>query len=37
MKKILVTGGYGRFANELKKSKTNIKFIYLNKKELNIM
>ena len=36
MKKILVTGGYGRFANELKKSKTNIKFIYKSKKELNI-
>ena len=37
MKKILVTGGYGRFATELKKIKTNIKFIYLTKKQLNIL
>jgi len=37
MKKILVTGGKGRFANELKKIKTNIKFIYLEKKELDIL
>ena len=36
MKKILVTGGYGRFASELKKIKTNIQFTYLDKKELNI-
>jgi dTDP-4-dehydrorhamnose reductase len=36
MKKILVTGGDGRFASELKKIKTNIKFIYLNKKRLDI-
>jgi dTDP-4-dehydrorhamnose reductase len=35
MKKILVTGGDGRFASELKKIKTNIKFIYLNKKRLD--
>ena len=33
MKKILVTGGYGRFASELKKIKTNIQFTYLDKKE----
>ena len=37
MKKILVTGGHGRFASELKKIKTNIKFVYLTKKELNIL
>jgi dTDP-4-dehydrorhamnose reductase len=36
MKKILVTGGDGRFASELKKIKTKIKFVYLNKKQLNI-
>ena len=36
MKKILVTGGDGRFANELKKIKTRFKFIFLNKKQLNI-
>jgi dTDP-4-dehydrorhamnose reductase len=37
MKKILVTGGKGRFAKELKKIKTNIKFVYLEKKELDIL
>ncbi len=36
MKKILVTGGNGRFANELKKNKTNIRFVFKSKKELNI-
>ena len=36
MKKILVTGSDGRFANELKKTKTSIQFIYTNKKKLNI-
>ena len=36
MKKILVTGGEGRFANELKKTKTKIQFIFLNKKKLDI-
>jgi dTDP-4-dehydrorhamnose reductase len=36
MKKILVTGGEGRFANELKKAKTNFQFIFLNKKQLDI-
>ena len=36
MKKILVTGGEGRFASELKKVKTKFQFIYLNKKQLNI-
>mgnify|MGYP001161200663 FL=1 len=36
MKKILVTGGEGRFARELQKVKTNFNFIYLNKKQLNI-
>ena len=36
MKKILVTGGEGRFANELKKIKTHVKFIFLKKKQLNI-
>ena len=37
MKKILVTGGNGRFASELKKIKTNSKFIYLTKNQLNIL
>ena len=32
MKKILVTGGDGRFAEILKKTKKNIKFLYRNKK-----
>jgi dTDP-4-dehydrorhamnose reductase len=36
MKKILVTGGDGRFASELKKAKTKYKFIYLNKKQLDV-
>jgi len=37
MKKILVTGGNGRFAAELKKIKTKYKFVYLNKKQLDIL
>ena len=37
MKKILVTGGEGRFALELKKTIHKKKFIFLNKKELNIL
>ena len=37
MKKILVTGGDGRFASELKKIKNKNKFIFLGKKELNIL
>ena len=37
MKKILVTGGDGRFATELKKIKTKYNFIYLNKKKLDIL
>jgi len=37
MKRILVTGGKGRFALELKKIKTGLKFIYLEKKELDIL
>ena len=37
MKKILVTGGNGRFALELKKIKTKLKFVYLDKKDLNIL
>ena len=36
MKKILVTGGDGRFAKELKKIKNNFKFIFKNKKQMNI-
>ena len=32
MKKILVTGGDGRFASELKKFKNKFKIIFLNKK-----
>ncbi len=37
MKKILVTGGDGRFATELKKIRTTHNFIYRNKKQLNIL
>jgi len=37
MKKILVTGGDGRFATELKKIKTKYIFIFLNKKHLDIL
>ena len=37
MLKILVSGGNGRFAGELKKIKTNYKFIFRNKKQLNIL
>ena len=37
MKKILVTGGDGRFANELKKIETKYKFVYLNKRQLNVL
>lgn len=37
MKKILVTGGDGRFANNLKKAKLNYNFIFANKKKLNIL
>ena len=36
-KKILVTGGDGRFAKELKKTKSAYKFIFRNKKQLNIL
>ena len=36
MKKILITGGDGRFAGELKKIKINLQFKFLNKKQLNI-
>mgnify|MGYP001178384210 FL=1 len=36
MKKILVTGGDGRFASELKKFKNKFKIIFLNKKKLDI-
>ena len=37
MKKILVTGGDGRFATELKKIKTKYNFVYLNKEQLNVL
>ncbi len=37
LKKIIVTGGEGRFARELKKIKTKYKFIFRNKKQLNIL
>ena len=36
MKKILVTGGDGRFATVMKQIKTKINFVYLNKNQLNI-
>ena len=35
--KILVTGSNGRFGNILKKTKSNKKFIFRNKRELNIL
>ena len=37
MQKIIVTGGNGRFAQELKKIKSKYNFIFLSKKELNIL
>ena len=37
MLKILVSGGNGRFAGELKKIKSRYKFIFRNKKQLNIL
>ena len=37
LKKILVTGGDGRFAQELKKINSRYKFIFRNKKQLNIL
>ena len=38
MKKILVTGGTGRFASELfKKYKNNKNYIFLSKQKLNIL
>lgn len=37
MKKIIITGGNGRFASELKKVKSINKFIFLDKKKLDIL
>ena len=37
MKKILVTGGEGRFAKVLKNKKSKFKFIFRSKKQLNIL
>ena len=37
LKRIIVTGGEGRFAKELKKFRTKYNFIYRNKKQLNIL
>ena len=37
LKKIIVTGSDGRFAKELKKVESNFKFIFRNKKQLNIL
>ena len=37
MLKILVSGGEGRFAKELKKIKSKYKFIFRNKRQLNIL
>ena len=37
MKKILVTGGEGRFAKVLKNKKSKFNFIFRNKKQLNIL
>ena len=36
-KKILVSGGNGRFANELKKINSRYQFIFRNKKQFNIL
>ena len=36
IKKIIVTGGDGRFADVLKKTDSKYKFIFTNKKQLNI-
>ena len=36
-KKIIVTGGQGRFAKELKKLKTKYRFIFKSKRQLNIL
>ena len=37
MKKILVTGGEGRFSKVLKNKKSKFNFIFRNKKQLNIL
>jgi len=37
LKKIIVTGGEGRFAQELKKIKSNNKFIFKNKNQFDIL
>ena len=37
LKKIIVTGSNGRFAQELFKLKSRYKFIFRNKKQLNIL
>ncbi len=37
LRTIIVTGGEGRFAKELKKANTKYKFIFRNKKQLNIL
>ena len=37
LKKIIVTGGDGRFAHELKKIKSKYNFIFRNKNQLNIL
>ena len=37
LKKIIVTGSDGRFAQELKKIKSKYNFIFTNKKKLNIL
>ena len=35
--RIVVTGGSGRFASELKKIKSKYKILYPNKRQLNIL
>ena len=37
IKKIIVTGGDGRFAKVLRKTKSNYNFIFRSKKQLNIL
>ena len=36
-KRIIVTGGDGRFAKVLKKTKNNLDIVYPNKNQLNIL
>ena len=37
LKKIVITGGHGRFAQILKRDNKKLNILYPNKKELNIL